>query len=156
MVVTPRLIPDVDCDCICDHLNLSMPAPAVYGFFESVAPSQVFLSPLKYFDPTALPPRHGSYVLIRAPLLGVRTASDLCCRDLLTEVSRFLVHTLCYYYILFVPVRGGSESKVNTLCIIVLRPNSPPSTVRHGEWQYIRSPCSSQCSYSHMAVRMFG
>ena len=53
---------------------------------------------LKYFDPTALPPRHGSYVLIRAPLLGVRTASDLCCRDLLTEVSRFLVHTLCYYF----------------------------------------------------------
>jgi hypothetical protein len=55
-------------------------------------------APLKHFDPTALPPRHGSYVLIRAPLLGVRTASDLCCRDLLTEVSRFLVHTLCYYF----------------------------------------------------------
>jgi len=41
------MIPDVDCDCIrrCDYLNLSMPAPAVYGFSESVAPSQVFLSP---------------------------------------------------------------------------------------------------------------
>ena len=47
------MIPDVDCDCIrrCDHQNLSMPAPALYGFFESVAASQVFLSPPQVFRP---------------------------------------------------------------------------------------------------------
>ena len=26
------MITDVDCDCICDYLNLSMPALALYGF----------------------------------------------------------------------------------------------------------------------------
>ena len=83
-----------------DAITKICPCPLLpYTAFLSLWPPHKFsFRLLKYFDPTALPPRHGSYVLIRAPLLGVRTASDLCCRDLLTEVSRFLVHTLCYYY----------------------------------------------------------
>ena len=95
----------------------------------SLLPSTAFLSLwpphkfsfrlLKYFDPTALPPRHGSYVLIRAPLLGVRTASDLCCRDLLTEVSRFLVHTLCYYSIII----SGAPRAVRSPCRV--HPHAP-------------------------------
>ena len=85
---------------IADAITKICPCPLLpYTAFLSLWPPHKFsFRLLKYFDPTALPPRHGSYVLIRAPLLGVRTASDLCCRDLLTEVSRFLVHTLCYYF----------------------------------------------------------
>ena len=49
-----------------------MPAPALYGFL--VWPLHKFsFRLLKYLDRTAMPPRHGSHVRIRAPLLGVRT-----------------------------------------------------------------------------------
>ena len=87
-------------------LNLSMPAPALYGFV-ACARSQITYAS-KPLDPTASPPRHGSNVLIRAPLLGVRTASDLCSRDPLFESTNsrlqfvvfsglpILVDTLCY------------------------------------------------------------
>jgi hypothetical protein len=45
------MITDVDCDCIRRFANPKsvLPAPAVYGFFESVAASQVFLSPSQVF-----------------------------------------------------------------------------------------------------------
>ena len=64
--------------------------------FCSLVPAHKFYLRLTFLDPTALPPRHGSNVLIRAPLLGVRTASDLCCRDFLNRGFPILVHTLCY------------------------------------------------------------
>jgi hypothetical protein len=92
------MITDVDCDCICRCANpKSVHARSCRLRFCSLGSPTNYLR-LKFLDPTAPPPRHGSNVLIRAPLLGVRTASDLCCRDLLIEVSRFLVHTLFYYY----------------------------------------------------------
>ena len=63
--------------------------------FCSLVPAHKFYLRLTFLDPTALPPRHGSNVLIRAPLLGVRTASDLCSRDFLNRGFPILVHTLC-------------------------------------------------------------
>ena len=49
------------------------------GFRSSVLTVSQFDSYTAVCFSTALSPRHGSYVLIGAPLLGVRTASDLSC-----------------------------------------------------------------------------
>ena len=104
---------------------------------------------LKYFDPTALPPRHGSYVLIRAPLLGVRTASDLCCRDLLTEVSRFLVHTLCYYYVSSFPLRCSLSLLSRQRC----KKKKQKRRKKEGKKKKKKKPCSNGSTHNTFSRR---